>query len=57
MRRLLLCWWTSEMVFWLLALVTQLPVAAPLWVTSRLLNRSDTFGAFIGDLVHWRKAG
>jgi hypothetical protein len=44
-------------VFWLAALATPLPVAAPLWVTGWLLDLPDTFGAFIGDLVRWRKAG
>jgi hypothetical protein len=41
-------------VFWLLALATQLPVAGALWLAARLLNLSDGFGAFIGDLVRWR---
>jgi hypothetical protein len=50
-------WRAVEMVFWLLALAAQLPVAGALWPWGRLLNRSDTFGAFIGDLVRWRKAG
>jgi hypothetical protein len=57
MRRRFVCWWISETAFWLLALATQLPVAGPLWLAGRLLNRSDTFGTFIGDLVRWRKAG
>jgi hypothetical protein len=57
MRRLCVSWWISEMLFWLLALAAQLPVAGALWLWGRLLNRSDTFGAFIGDLVRWRKTG
>jgi hypothetical protein len=57
MRRLFVCWWASEMVFWLLALAAQLPVAGALWLSSRLLNLSDTFRAFIVELIRWRKAG
>jgi hypothetical protein len=44
-------------VFWLLALAAQLPAASVLWLAGRLVNPSNTFGAFIGDLIHWREAG
>jgi hypothetical protein len=50
-------WRVVETVFWLLALVTQLPVAGPLWLGGRLLNLADPFRCFIGDLVRWRNKG
>jgi hypothetical protein len=57
MRRAGVSWWASDTVFWLLALAAHLPVAGPLWLAGRPLNLSDTFRAFIGDLVRWRKSG
>jgi hypothetical protein len=57
MRRLFGCWGASDQVFWLLALATQLPVAAPLWLAVRLVAPSGMFGSFIGDLLRWRQTG
>jgi hypothetical protein len=47
----------SEALFWLLVLAAQLPVAAALWLAGKPLDLSDTFHAYIVDLVRWRKAG
>jgi hypothetical protein len=51
------CWQVTDAVFWLLALAAQLPVAGALWLAGGLLNPSNPFGAFIRDLVRWRKTG
>jgi hypothetical protein len=57
MRLVAASWWVFKAAFWLLALASQLPVASALWVSARPVNLAAPFGAFIGDLVHWRKTG
>jgi hypothetical protein len=57
MRQLSVCWWASELLFWLLALAVQLPVAGPLWLVGRPLDLADPFRQFIGDLIRWRRVG
>jgi hypothetical protein len=32
-------------------------VAGPVWLAGRLLDLSDSFSTFIGDLVRWRNRG
>jgi hypothetical protein len=57
MPRVRVSWWALDTLFWLLALAAQLPVAGALWLWGRLLNLSDTFRAFIVDLIRWRNRG